>query len=53
MEDGRSFLTEYEPIDISTVKPAKIHSEKELESEAASMCEFLKDTSKLLNKNKY
>ena len=50
MEEGRQLLTNYEPIDISTIKPSKISSEKELESESASICETLKDISNQISK---
>jgi hypothetical protein len=44
MEES-TLLTEYEPIDLSSIKPSKITTEKELESEAAQICEILKDIS--------
>ena len=33
-EITNSLLSVYEPLDISSIKPSKIHSEKELEAEA-------------------
>jgi hypothetical protein len=52
MEDGKSSLfTEYEPIDYSTIKASKINSEKELENECNTICEFLKDISNIFNLN--
>lgn len=45
-EQKSSILTEYEPIDIATIKPCKISTEKELEQEAVTICEILKDISK-------
>ena len=37
----------YDPVDLTTVKPAnKIHSEKDLESEIAKICDILRDTCK-------
>ena len=47
MEESKSLLTEYEPIDISSIKPSKISSEKELEAESVNICELLKDISNL------
>ena len=48
MEDAyRQLLTEYEPIDISTIKTSRVSSEKEFEQEANSICELLKDISRL------
>jgi hypothetical protein len=44
MEES-TLLTEYEPIDLSSIKPSKITTEKELETEAAQICEILKDIS--------
>ncbi len=47
MEESKSsILTEYEPIDVASIKPCRIASEKELETEAANICEILKDISK-------
>lgn len=46
MEEGKSILTEYEPFDTSNIKAVYVRSEKELEAEAASICELLKDISK-------
>lgn len=47
MEDyGKSLLTQYEPLDLDSIKLAKITSERELENEASNICEILKDTSK-------
>jgi hypothetical protein len=49
MEEGKSsLLTGYEPIDVTSIKASKIHSEKELENECNTMCEFLKDISNIL-----
>jgi hypothetical protein len=31
MEEAKSLFTEYEPIDITTIKPIRINSDKELE----------------------
>ena len=45
MEEPKSLLTNYEPIDYSTIKPTKIYQERELENEAAVICETLKDIS--------
>ncbi|CDW80330.1 clip-associated protein [Stylonychia lemnae] len=42
MEESQ-LLTEYEPIDLGQIKPSKITTEKELEAEAAQICEILKD----------
>lgn len=47
MEEPKSLLTEYEPIDTSTIKPINIYSERELENEAANICELLKDISNI------
>ena len=45
MEEAKSLITEYEPIDYSTIKPIRISSEKELEQESNNICELLKDIS--------
>lgn len=45
MEEVKSLLSEYEPIDIPSIKPSKISSERELENEANNICEILKDIS--------
>lgn len=46
MDDANQLLTKYEPIDISKIKPSQIKTEKELEAEATSICETLRDTSR-------
>jgi hypothetical protein len=45
MEEGKTVLTDYEPFDISNIKQIRIFNEKELETEAISICESLKDIS--------
>lgn len=45
MEESQ-LLTDYEPIDVTSIKPSKIYSEKEFESESNQICEILKDISK-------
>jgi len=43
-----SQLNSYAPIDLSSIKKAKINSEKDLEQEITKVVEILKDTCKLL-----
>jgi hypothetical protein len=45
MEESQ-ILTAYEPLDLSTIKPCKITSERDFESESNTICELLKDISK-------
>lgn len=46
MEEAKlSLLTDYQPNDLSSIKPSRISSEKELENEANSITELLKDIS--------
>ena len=49
MEEQKGLFTEYEPIDISSIKPIRISSDKELEAESAVICELLKDISKIVS----
>lgn len=35
MEEQKSLLTNYEPLDFNTIKPAKIHSERDLDTESS------------------
>ena len=44
-EANRQLLTEYEPIDISSIKLSGVRTEKELEQESNQICETLKDIS--------
>ena len=46
MDEGKSLLTTYEPIDFQAIKPSKISSERELDNEVSTICETLKDISK-------
>ena len=50
--DESQFLTAYEPIDLATIKPCKITSEKDFESESNSIFELLKDISKPCSLNR-
>ncbi len=45
MEEYKSLITEYEPIDYSSIKAIRISSERELEQESVNICELLKDIS--------
>ena len=47
MEETKSLLTEYDPIDTASIKTIRIYSEKELEAESVNICELLKDISML------
>ena len=48
-EANRQLLTEYEPIDISSIKLSGVRSEKELEQEATQICDTLRDISNFLS----
>ena len=45
MEEQKSLLTNYEPLDFNTIKPSKIHTERELDNESSHLSETLKDIS--------
>lgn len=48
MEEFKSSgLFDYEPTDVSGIKPARIASEKDFEKEARDICELLSDSSKI------
>lgn len=39
-------MEDYSPLDLSSIKPAKLHSERELDSEINKIAETLKDNCK-------